>query len=239
MNESSLHATASGKDHPHRAQSDADAMYERIFSAILEHRLPPGAKLGEDKLGAIFSVSRTRVRQVLARLAHEGIVTVQPNRGAFVAEPSIGQARDLFEARRLIEPPLILKLAAAMDARKLARLRRQLADERAARQANDRRALIRLTGEFHLLIAHMCGNKLVSRILKELESLTCLVIYLYDAPTMPACRGDDHVEIVAALAAGNGKRAAAAMVRHLNEVEASLRLDAPRTAEVELEAVLG
>ena len=239
MKESSLRAVANGKSRPHGVQSGADSMYERIFNAILEHRLPPGAKLGEDKLGAIFGVSRARVRQVLARLAHEGIVTVQPNRGAFVAEPSIGQARDLFEARRLIEPPLILKLAAAMDARKLARLRRQLADERAARQANDRRALIRLTGEFHLLIAHMCGNKLVSRILKELESLTCLVIYLYDAPTMPACRGDDHVEIVAALAAGNGKRAAAAMVRHLNEVEASLRLDAPRTAEVELEAVLG
>ena len=134
---------------------------------------------------------------------------------------------------------MVLKLAAAIDARKLARLRSQLADERAARQANDRRALIRLTGEFHLLIAEMCGNKLVSRMLKELESLTCLVIYLYDAPTMPACRGDDHVEIVAALAAGNGKRAAVAMLRHLDEVEASLRLDAPRTAEVELEAVLG
>ena len=58
------------------------------------------------------------MRQVLARLAHEGVVTVQRNRGAFVAEPSIGQARDLFEARRLIEPPLLLKLAAAIDARK-------------------------------------------------------------------------------------------------------------------------
>jgi DNA-binding GntR family transcriptional regulator len=232
MNKKTPHARAS-------ARADANTIYERIFVAIIEHRLPPGAKLGEDRLAGIFGVSRARIRQVIARLAHEGVVTVQTNRGAFVAEPTIEQARDLFEARRLIEPPLALKLAAAMDKHKLAGLRAQLAAEQAARNANDRRALIRLTGEFHLLIAEMCGNKVVSRLLKELESLTSLVIFLYDAPTMPACRDGDHMEIVDALAARNGKRAAAAMLRHLNEVEGSLRLRSPHSGDTELETVLG
>jgi DNA-binding GntR family transcriptional regulator len=229
---------ARAKDRARAARAYANTIYERIFVSIIEHRLPPGAKLGEDRLAAIFGVTRARIRQVIARLAHEGVVTVHANRGAFVAEPTIEQARDLFEARRLLEPPLAMKLASKIDSRKLARLRNQIAAEQAARKANDRRALIRLTGEFHLLLAEMGGNQVVSRLLKELESLTSLVIFLYDAPTMPACRDGDHTKIVDALTARNGRRAAAAMLRHLNDIEASLRLDAPRRGSVELEEAL-
>lgn len=54
-------------------------MYDRMVSAILDHRLPPGTKLVEDKLAAAFGVSRTRVRPVLVRLANEQVVTLTPN----------------------------------------------------------------------------------------------------------------------------------------------------------------
>ena len=51
-----------------------DEIYERIYAAILEHRLPPGAKLVEERLADIFRTSRARIREVLARLAHEQTV---------------------------------------------------------------------------------------------------------------------------------------------------------------------
>ena len=51
-----------------------DEIYEKIYVTILEHRLPPGTKLGEDRLASIFNVSRARIREVVARLAHEQVV---------------------------------------------------------------------------------------------------------------------------------------------------------------------
>ena len=84
-------------------------IYERIWTAIVDHSLPPGTKLTEDRLGEIFGVGRTRIRQVLFQLAHEGVVTLQHNRGAFVAQPSVREAREVFEARRAIEWAVIAR----------------------------------------------------------------------------------------------------------------------------------
>ena len=83
-----------------------------MLNAILEHRLRPGTQLVEERLAAVFGVSRTKIRQAIARLAHDGIVTVFPNRGAFVTSPGRDEAREVFEARRLIEPGLVRRLAA-------------------------------------------------------------------------------------------------------------------------------
>ena len=137
-----------------RAAPSVDAIHQRVLGAILEHRLPPGTKLGEERLASVFGVSRTQIRQALARLAHDRIVTVMPNRGAFVSSPTVEEAREVFAARRLIEPELVRQALRAGDAqRDIARLRAHVAQESAARAANDKRAIIRLSGEFHQLIA--------------------------------------------------------------------------------------
>ena len=78
-------------------------IYERMVATILDHRLSPGTKLVEDKLATAFGVSRTRIRPVLVRLANEQIVTLTPNRGAMVAQPTQTEAREVFEVRRMIE----------------------------------------------------------------------------------------------------------------------------------------
>src|SRR4051812_6679393 len=86
--------------------TDGD-IYERIVDAILDHRLAPGTKLVEEKLGRAFGVSRTRIRQVLVRLASEQLVVLSLNRGAAVACPTPEEAREVFGARQLIEPTLV------------------------------------------------------------------------------------------------------------------------------------
>ena len=77
---------------PARREHTVDEIVEKIFAAILEHRLAPGTKLGEDRLATIFGASRAKIREVLAKLAHEQVVELIPQRGAFVARPSIEQA---------------------------------------------------------------------------------------------------------------------------------------------------
>ena len=216
-----------------------DEMVDRIMRAVAERRLPPGTKLIEERLAGIFKVNRTRIRSVLTRLAHEGIVTLHANRGAFVSEPTAQQAREVFEVRRLLEPAIVQTLAARADRALESRLTCHLQKEAEAFAHADPRALIRLTGEFHLLLAELAGNTLMLRILREMETLTSLIIYLYESPDLPACRGNDHVAIAAAIMEGDGARAARLMLAHLAEVEAGLDMQGKAATEFDLADALG
>lgn len=220
---------------PVARETGSNEIYERIYAAILEHRLNPGCKLGEDRLAAIFDVSRARIREVLARLAHEGIVDLFPQRGAFLAKPSAERARHVFEMRRLLEPGVITRLMTAITPAKLAKLREHQAREQDARRRNDKRAVIRLSGEFHTLLAELAGNSLIEKTVRDLTTMTCLIIFLYDTPTPVACRADEHSSIIDAIGKHDGARAAKLMLEHLDHIEGSLDL-APGEMEIDLEA---
>src|SRR5690606_37412181 len=144
----------------------------RLYSAILEHRIPPGTKLGEGRLAVIFSVNRARIREVLSKLAHERVVDLIPQKGAFVAKPTVEEARDVFEARQLIEPFAVRKLVATLDKAKIAQLRDHLELEEQARLRQDQPSIIRLSGEFHILLAELAGNSSLLRTTRELATLT-------------------------------------------------------------------
>jgi DNA-binding GntR family transcriptional regulator len=217
-------------------ESSVDEIYERVYVAILEHRLHPGTKLGEKKMADIFGVSRARIREVLARLAHEQIVELFPQRGAYVAKPTTEQASDIFEARRLIEPAVLRRLVDTLGAEKIQRLRQHVEVEADARRRGDKRAMIRLSGEFHTLLAELAGNAALARTMRELCMLTCLTIFLYDAPTAQSCRDDEHQLIIDAVAKRDHARAEKIMLDHLNDIERSLQLD-NANGEADLEAI--
>jgi DNA-binding GntR family transcriptional regulator len=213
-----------------------DEIYEKIYVAILEHRLHPGTKLVEERLAEIFNVSRARIREVLARLAHEQIVELYPQRGAYVAKPTIEQALDVFEARRLIEPAVLRRLIETLTPEKLAKLRQHQELEIEARRRDDKRAVIRLSGEFHSLAAELAGNTALARSMRELTVLTCLMIFLYDTPTTTSCRADEHSQIIDAIAKRDAARAERLMLEHLDHIESSMKLEAA-TEEVDLAAI--
>lgn len=226
------------KSQPVRAEREktVDEIYERIYVAILEHRLHPGTKLGEEKMADIFGVSRARIREVLARLAHEQIVELFPQRGAYVAKPTTEQARDVFEARRLIEPAVLRRLVDTLTTEKIQRLRQHIELEADARRRGDKRAVIRLSGEFHTLLAELAGNSALARSMRELCMLTCLTIFLYDAPTAQSCRDDEHQMIIDAVARKDRGRAEKIMLEHLDHIEGSLQLD-ESNGEADLEEI--
>lgn len=82
-----------------------------VTDAIAAGRLPAGSKLGEKELGRLFRCDRTRVRQALQHLAFAGLVRPEPNRGAFVASPTLEEAQALYAARRLIEAETVREAA--------------------------------------------------------------------------------------------------------------------------------
>jgi DNA-binding GntR family transcriptional regulator len=212
------------------------AIHERIYVAILEHRLKPGTKLVEERLAEIFATSRPRIREVIARLAHEQIVELYPQRGAYVAKPSIEKAADVLEARRVIEPALVRRMIAQLTPEKLERMREHEVLELAARERQDKRAIIRLAGEFHILLSELAGNAELARTMRELSTLTCLVIFLYNVPTATSCRHDEHSRIIDAIAARNTKLAEELILLHLEHIEQSLQLE-PDDEDVDLEDV--
>ena len=207
------------------SEKTVEEIVEKIYAAVLEHRLAPGTKLGEDRLTTIFSTSRARIREVLARLANESVVDLIPQRGAFVVKPTVEQAFDVFEARRMIEPGVLRRLIARLDSSMLTRLREHQRMEAEARRVDDKRAIVRLSGEFHLLLAELAGNTALVRSMRELTTITCLIIFLYDAPTATSCRAEDHSAIVAAIAAKDAEKAEALMLHHLDNIEQSLKLE--------------
>ena len=220
-----------------RAQAlSSDEIFERLLLAIMEHRLPPGTQLVEARLAAIFKVSRTKVREAIGRLVHDCIATSIPNRGAFVSSPTVTQAREVFAARRLIEPALVREVTRQATPGQIAALRTHLQKEKAAQRAGAQRQIITLSGEFHFLIADMAGNSFLSRTLRELETLSALIIILFGTPTHEVCPGD-HPALVDAIEAGDEARAAQLMLHHLEHVERSVRLEAPDDAPHSLEEV--
>ena len=214
------------------------AIFDRILQAVLEHRLPPGTKLVEDRLAELFETSRAQVRDVLARLADEGVVATIPNRGAFIASPTADETREVFEARRLIEPALVRRFIAQRDADAVGRLRGLVAEEERARGRQDRPTMVRLAGEFHIRLAEYAGNRMLARSMRALATLTCLAIFLYDAPHATACREDEHELLLNAIVRRRPDRAAELMLEHLNHIEASLDLNAPRDEAVDLAEAL-
>ena len=96
---------------------------EKIWLAIAERRLRPGTRLKEEQLAEIFSVSRARIRQALTALERDGLVTIMPNRGAFVSEPSVDEARDVFVTRRAIEQRVVERLCERATVEDIERMR--------------------------------------------------------------------------------------------------------------------
>jgi DNA-binding GntR family transcriptional regulator len=218
-----------------RGRTSAETVFARIVDAIRAHRLTPGTRLVEERLGAHFGVSRTIVRQGLAKLAQAGLVELSPNRGARIAWPDAARTVEVFDARALIEVELVARAARTADRAAIARLRAHLRREDAARARADRLELVRLTGEFHAIVADIAGNSILARTLVEYETVTCLAILAHARSGDSACPPDEHAEIVAAIEARDARRAAALMRAHLAHVLEGLDLTrAPDALETAL-----
>ncbi|QTN24351.1 GntR family transcriptional regulator [Rhizobacter sp. AJA081-3] len=211
--------------------SSTQRIVESITTAIVERRLMPGTKLAEQKIADIFKVSRTLVRQALNQLSRDKLVTLEPARGARVAEPSIEEARQVFEVRNMLESAMIRRAAAELSDAQLAELRTHLRDEQAAVQRTDVSGRTRLLADFHVVIATMLGNQVLAELLSDLVTRSSLIALMYQSSHSAEHSFDEHVAIVDALTRRDAKAAVRLMEDHLHNVERNLQLD-PRVPDL-------
>ena len=221
------------------AESDAtQQIVAAITAAIVEHRLAPGSKLTEQKIAAIYGVSRTIVRQALFQLARDHLVNLEPARGAFVASPSVEEARQVFAVRRHLEQLLVAQFCDKAVPADFRALREHMRREQTAVRRVDVKGRTRLLGDFHVVMAERIGCTVLAQMLSELISRCALITLMYQSSRAAQHSSDEHLAILRALEDRDVRQAQALMEAHLRETENSL-IYQPRTASNDLAEVLG
>lgn len=233
MNEQSAQNTVLPK-HPSSEEIAAD-----LSLAIHERRLAPGTKLGEDELGDIYGVSRTVIRSALQALSHGQLVDIRRNRGAFVAQPTPREAREVFQARALLEPNTARSAAERAKPEDIALLTKHIADEHAAVDAGDAGRALRMSGQFHIEIARIADQTTIAEFIERLIARSSLIIALYWHRESALCESYAHHALVDAIAAGEGERAEELMRSHLIDLHSALDLRDSASAPRSLKDALG
>ena len=205
--------------------SSTDQIAQALTHAIVEHRLQPGARLVEQTLADLFQVSRTLVRQALFLLSEKRLVRLEPSRGAFVASPSVDEARQVFAVRRMLEIELTRAFVRAATPAHIQDLREHVAREQAAVAREDVADRTELLGDFHVRMAELMGNEVLAQLLGELISRCALITLMYQSASAAEHSHEEHSDIVTALAAGDAEHAVLLMQQHLDHVEAGLTFD--------------
>lgn len=205
-----------------------DDISERIrttlANAIGEGALKPGTKILEEAIAEHFGVSRTVVRGALGVLESDHLLERKRNRGTFVAEPSIEQAKSLFEARRKIEGMLLDFVVERATDEQLDALQRLTDEEEHIHHHGDEKSKTVLSGKFHIALAEIAGNAVLTEMLAKIVARLSLVMALYEEDRKDDCGADHHRMIVAAVKAKDATKAKELMDHHLADIEGRVKL---------------
>jgi DNA-binding GntR family transcriptional regulator len=205
----------------------AEDGYARLRDAIVTGRLQPNERLVEAELIELLGVSRTAVRTALVRLAQEGLVVHERNRGARVRYVDETEAVEIVLARAALEALAVRQAAERATPEDVAELRAVLGEMRARLDEADLLGASDENAVLHSKLLELSGNRTVIRLVGGLKSQ--LVRFQYRTILVPgrsARSFEEHSAIVDAVAAGDPDAAEAAMRRHLAHVADAL--SAPR-----------
>jgi DNA-binding GntR family transcriptional regulator len=215
---------AAGREDPERPE-------DRLRAAIVAGQLLPNERLVEADLTRRFGVGRSAVRTALARLEHEGLVELEPHRGARVRLVSVTEAVEILQARAALEGLAANRAARNATDADVADLRGILADMRMLLDAGDLLKASDVNAVLHRRLLEIGGHATANRLIDALRSQ--LVRFTYRTILVPG-RSErsftEHAAIVDAVAAHDGAAAERAMRRHLSHVAEALRHSQEREA---------
>jgi DNA-binding GntR family transcriptional regulator len=201
------------------SETSAVSLAERVYRSLKEDVL--AARVGRDELlleqalAERYGVSKTPVREALRLLVHEGLLLVLPRKGYMVRPVGIQDVAEVFELRRILEPPLCAEAARRRSPEQVAAMEQSVEIERLL--ADPSLEEMEQSLGLHKLIAEATGNNraaaIVRALVEDAARLPWLVPILKDSPGRPNV--EEHAGIVAAIAAGDADAAAAAMLAHL------------------------
>jgi len=208
-----------------------EAIARQIAEAIIARRLPPGTWLREEALGRVYAVSRTKVHAALVMLSKDRLVENIPDKGYFVCQPSVQEAREVFGVRRLLEAEVVRLLVSRASHRDYELLAQHIAAERqtlaspGARPASGA-AREKLLGDFHVVLAETAGNHTVAELVREMVARSSLIAMLYHTSNDPQCSSHEHEDLLHLCRQGDAETAVRCMDAHLRRIEANLQFQA-------------
>ena len=157
----------------------AAQVQQRIRDAILKQSLVPGERIDQNKLAEELKVSMAPIREALKGLEAEGLVMIQPRRGAFVVEVSITDMDELYFTRQLIEGEAIYHSVPRLTAPDFEELQGIITAMRHATERNDIETYIALNRQFHLRIYSALNNQHLLQVIRSLWERSELYRYRY------------------------------------------------------------
>lgn len=195
-----------------------------LQQAILLHKLAPGTKLSEDEVGEFYGVSRSIARIALQALAHSELITIQKNRGAFVAQPSQKEARDVFDARARIEPIVAALAAENITSQEIEQLEVHMRNENEAVHKGELKEALYLSGLFHVHIAEASKQQVLTAIVRSLVARSSLIISLYWVRPETNCETHSHSALLKAFKTRDKQAAEEIMQSHMVDLFSGLNL---------------
>lgn len=208
-------AARSQATHAHTGEWVAEVLRSRIAEGLLL----PGSRLSEQALAEAFGVSRNTLREAFTVLAGEHIVTRIPNRGVLVTSPGIEGVREIYSARRILEPAAV-RWATGID---VAALEAIVAEARAAQKSNAVSEMANANQRFHETLIRGTGSVLLQELMTRLLAQMRLVFHaMSHTPDFHSNYVDHNAELVALLANGRREEAAEALRGYMDKAEAEL-----------------
>lgn len=191
-------------------------VYAAILDAITDRALQPGKKLTESALCRQMNCSRSTVRNALSLLAHDKIVDLLPNRGAFVHVPDAQETKDVYQLRIALEEMVMDMLLDIPDLpERLTPLYQMIEKEKVAFEQGDKVGWTRLVNAFHVELVRLLDNQVMLEVMHSLCARSSLMIAVFDKPVRQTGSYEEHKEILDLLKEGKRARVCKMMRRHL------------------------
>ena len=200
------------------AEQVADAIREQLLQGVIS----PGTRLPDQTIASSMRVSRNTVREAMTILASQGLVTKQLHHGVIVAELSLDELTDVYQARRALEVAG-LRAGAKSDGEWRVELRAALKDMEEAIAAEDLRAVLDADTNFHRALVSPIGSKRINQVYLNLQTELRLTSAWYGEREEGPSFGRRHKRIVTAIGANDFDRAELLVVELIDAGEARLR----------------
>jgi DNA-binding GntR family transcriptional regulator len=197
--------------------SRSDEAYQRLREKIVTLELPPASPVDENQLMKELRLGRTPIREALQRLAHENLIVILPRRGTLVADLNASDLQKIFELRLELEPYAARLAAERATPEQITEMEALFADSDGVIRRGDHHQLIRLDHQAHRLIALAAQNEFLEDTLERMYGhvLRLWYVSLHKVSRLREAI-EEHRDIVAAIRAHDGERAAQIMRAHVS-----------------------
>lgn len=201
----------------------ADIVYEYVKNQIVTKSLYPGNRIIEEDLARETGVSRTPIRSALVRLAYEGLVVQQPNKGSFVAKPSFTDLRQVYEIRAVLEVGAFRAAIQRRSDESVLLMEQNMEKQHHLGSIFNMSDYVGLNREFHWIITMEAQNAYYEKYLNELYNKVGTYLLFWDSSTTNTLSLETHELIYEAFRDRDEKKGVKALLEDILLAEDSVR----------------